>query len=790
MKKRIFYSIAAACLLLVAACGDKEHTPLLSVSPAELTFGREGGEATFSVASDSKWIISNGKTTWYECDKNAGENDATVKVTVSANSQAADRRDTIHLAAGVTADFVVIKQQTDYADITTFVADNNLKQALVALFDRDNNGKVSSSEVSTVKNVDLSNKQIANLDGLEYLPALEQLNISNNAVENIDLAKLPFLTALDCSNNRVAALDLARIPDLVSLNISGNDWASDSINIVSNPLLASLNAANTGIVYVRVRQGFTTDGFTHEPAGELRFRGATPPAIVATPAILGFAQDAVDAQLTVSVTSNVDWSVAGLPSWVSISAADGHDNAELIVTVTSANTTYAERSQEFTISGEGQTATVTIKQDGIPLPPLEVNKKRVDHAAAAGTESIEILSDKSYTITNPTDASWFSLSAASGSGATTVTLSFEANTLPYARLAYIDVTENSAEPWVDGSNISAIKRLIVRQEGNAVPQDDELLSTYLPDANFYAALKNITSPAAIAKSGPGGEITVGDARAHTGALTGSAIYNKNIASFVGIELFANLKEFQPGSTATLTNAHNTPVVLDLSKNLALTKFTASYIPELRAVDVSTCTELTHFTADRGLKTPELDFSTNTKLLEVKSNGGSTITGSGDAGELRKVDLTKCPDLTKLELACNKLTEIDISQNTKLASSVYLGWNYLKKLDISNHPSITTINLISNRLEQFVVSTRANNGTDMTLALSNDAAYGAGKNFNNLSVIDASTCLSIYSIQWGNMPGLTKIILPAASVRKRASVSFNPSNTSGIIIEEVDPTVGN
>ncbi|MDR0544953.1 MAG: hypothetical protein LBG30_06395 [Odoribacteraceae bacterium] len=789
MKKRIFYPIAVACLLLAAACGDKEHTPLLSVSPAELTFGREGGEATFDVASDSKWIISNGKTTWYECDKNAGENDATVKVTVSASPQAAAKRDTIHLAAGVTADFVVIKQQADYADITTFVADNNLKQALVALFDRDNNGKVSSAEVSTVKNVDLSNKQIANIDGLEYLPAIEQLNISNNTVENIDLAKLPFLISLDCSNNRVAALDLARTPDLASLNISGNDWASDSINIAGNAQLTSLNAANTGITYVRVRQGFTTDGFAYEPAGELRFRGATPPAIVATPAIISFAQDAVDVQLIVNVTSNVDWSVSGLPAWANISAVEGHDNAGLTVTVTSANTTYAERSQDFTISGEGQTVTVTIKQDGIPLPPLEVNKKRVDHPAAAGTESIEILSDKSYTITNPTDASWFSLSAASGSGATTVTLSFEANTLPYARLAYIDVNENSAEPWVDGSNISAIKRLIVRQEGNAVPQDDELLSTYLPDANFYNALKNLSGSYVIAKSGPGGEITVGDARAHTGNLLGSGMYNKSIASFVGIELFTNLKEFQPGGSST-NGAHNTAVILDLSKNLALTKLTASYMTELRAVDVSACTELTLFNVDRGLRTPELDFSTNTKLTDIRINGGSSVNGSGDVGEVRKIDLTKCPDLTRLDIACNKLTEIDISQNTKLAGTVHLGWNYLKKLDISNHPSIYTINLKSNRLEQFVVSPRAKDDQDMALALSNQGAYGTGKNFNNLSVIDASTCLSIYTIQWENLPNLTKIIIPIASIRDRANVSFAPADVSGIIIEEVDPTVGN
>jgi hypothetical protein len=774
--KKIFNLTVAAVILLAVACGEKERAPLLSVTPGELTFGREGGEATFNVASDSKWIITNGKTSWYESDKNAGEKDATVKVTVSASDQPAARKDTIHLAAGVTTAFVVIKQQAEYEDINTFVTDANLKAALLALFDRDNNGKVSSAEVATAREANLAGKQIANLAGLEYLPALEELNVSNNDLETIDLSKTPFLTSLDCSDNQLTAIDLSLLSDLITLDISGNDWATNHLDISANTSLANLDVTATGILYVQVWSGFTTDRFTATPAGELRFRGAAPPSIAVVSPVVTFNQDDVNVTKNLDVTSNVDWTITDIPSWVNVSVNEGHDNAVVTVTITSANTTYDERSGTLTIAGDGQTATVTVKQPGIPLPPLEVDKKRLEHGAATGTETFSIASDKQYTITKPDGDTWYSLSTNSGSGATVVSLSFEANPNPYARLGYIDVTETGTEIGPDGTNITAIKRLLVRQEGNVTPNDADLLSLYVADAKFYTALKTFN---AISKSGAGGEITVGDARAFTGSLSGSGLYNKQISSFVGIEFFENIVQFDPGTTNSNAN-HNTATVIDLSRNTKLTQVEASRMNELLLLDVSNCPDLTSFKANYTALV-ELDLTANSKLTLVNCSGGITSSGAADMGQLRKVNLTNCPGITNLQLACNKLTEIDLSQNVNLAGSIYLRRNYFKSLDFSKQSKLTTISIRDNRLETLLLPLQTN--SDLSVLTGNTSTYGSDKSFNNLSVIDASTCHHIYSIDWTNLPNLQKIRVPAPP-RDNANVNYSPSDVSGLTIEEV------
>ena len=807
--KRKFNSIILAALLLAGACGeDKESIPSLSVNPAELTFGREGGEATFEVSSDSKWTTTNNRTTWYDTDKNAGEKDATITVTVDASELPAERKDTIHLASGVTTAFVVIKQQAQYEDITTFVTDANLKAALLSLFDANSNGKVSSAEVNSVKVADLSGKQIASIEGLQYLTALEELNISNNALDTIDLSRVPFLTALDCSNNQITALDLTTLTDLVTLKCNGNtSWETNYIDISANTQLTTLEVTNSNITYVKVWTGFTTGEFSHAPANELRFRGAATPALSATPVTTNIQQDEVNVDANISINSNLDWTISGAADWINLSATAGHDNATIIATVTSTNEDYSERSATFTVASSDPfsdpfivgelTSQFTIKQAGKQLPPLQLDKTRIEHAATAGTETLYILSDKQYTITSPETDTWYTPGTTSGTGATNLTITFEANPNPYARLGYIDVTENGTETGLDGTTITAIKRLIVRQEGNATPQDEDLLSTYTPDANFYAALKTYSyGGQSITKSGAGGEITVGDARAYTGNLTGSSIYNQTISSFVGIEFFTGLKQFAPGATGSLNaSTHNRPVVIDFSRNVALTHLTLTYMPELHAVDVSTCTELTSFIANNGHQMVELDFTNNTKLVTLNSNGGSTSSGTADVGQLRKVNLANCPNLTGLQLACNKLTELDISQNVNLTGTVYLRRNYLKSLDFSVHAKVTTISAPDNHLETLILppprtntaSTSSGGDPDISLTIGNALTYQTDKSFNSLSVINVLNLYTITTINWEGLTTLQKIIVPTYPPRRRAAVNYYPTDVSSLTIEEIDPT---
>ncbi|MEH7388361.1 leucine-rich repeat domain-containing protein, partial [Bacillus sp. JJ1521] len=61
---------------------------------------------------------------------------------------------------------------------------------------------IKISELYKIKELDLSNKGISNLDGLEYFLNLERLNLSNNSISDFRLLmKLPKLKQVNIEGN-------------------------------------------------------------------------------------------------------------------------------------------------------------------------------------------------------------------------------------------------------------------------------------------------------------------------------------------------------------------------------------------------------------------------------------------------------------------------------------------------------------------------------------------------------------------------------------------------------------
>jgi Leucine-rich repeat (LRR) protein len=60
------------------------------------------------------------------------------------------------------------------------------------------------SELIEITELDLSNRNIANLDGIQYFLNLESLNLANNQIKNFRLLeKLPKLSNLNIENNSI-----------------------------------------------------------------------------------------------------------------------------------------------------------------------------------------------------------------------------------------------------------------------------------------------------------------------------------------------------------------------------------------------------------------------------------------------------------------------------------------------------------------------------------------------------------------------------------------------------------
>lgn len=79
----------------------------------------------------------------------------------------------------------------------------------VSRFDRNEDGKLSSTEVSNVTDINCNNMGISSLKGIENFVILDSLHCKGNNIEELDLSHCPLLYYLDCESNKLIKLDLS-----------------------------------------------------------------------------------------------------------------------------------------------------------------------------------------------------------------------------------------------------------------------------------------------------------------------------------------------------------------------------------------------------------------------------------------------------------------------------------------------------------------------------------------------------------------------------------------------------
>lgn len=113
------------------------------------------------------------------------------------------------------------EETVDYSIESSFTDSNFLK--VIRKLAKKPNGVVCLSDVRDIKELDVSNSDITNLEGIEYFTSLEKLNCSNNQITQLDLSRNINLTTLDVSNNKLTELDLSHNTLLTDVNVNGND---------------------------------------------------------------------------------------------------------------------------------------------------------------------------------------------------------------------------------------------------------------------------------------------------------------------------------------------------------------------------------------------------------------------------------------------------------------------------------------------------------------------------------------------------------------------------------------
>lgn len=92
----------------------------------------------------------------------------------------------------------------------------------VKRFDNNRNGKLSTTEINAVKNIDVSEKNIKSIKGVEVFLELEELECVKNKISDINVSKNTKLKKLNCEWNELTNLDVTKNTSLIELRCGIN----------------------------------------------------------------------------------------------------------------------------------------------------------------------------------------------------------------------------------------------------------------------------------------------------------------------------------------------------------------------------------------------------------------------------------------------------------------------------------------------------------------------------------------------------------------------------------------
>ncbi len=117
----------------------------------------------------------------------------------------------------------------------TYVPDDNFEQALIDLgYDDVLDDYVLTANISGLTNLNISDKSISDLTGIEDFTALEYLYISSNLLTSVDISANSNLTVLYCDNNQLSALNTSSNFNLAMLFCNNNNITNPDISANTN----------------------------------------------------------------------------------------------------------------------------------------------------------------------------------------------------------------------------------------------------------------------------------------------------------------------------------------------------------------------------------------------------------------------------------------------------------------------------------------------------------------------------------------------------------------------------
>ncbi len=131
---------------------------------------------------------------------------------------------------------------------TTSIPDANFEQALIDLgYDTAPiDGVVTTANISSINSLDVSNKNIADITGIEDFISLTGLFCNTNQITTLDVSLLTNLVLLYCGENQISILNVSNAPNLEVVNCISN--LLTTLDVSQNANLIDLNYGNNQMI--------------------------------------------------------------------------------------------------------------------------------------------------------------------------------------------------------------------------------------------------------------------------------------------------------------------------------------------------------------------------------------------------------------------------------------------------------------------------------------------------------------------------------------------------------------
>lgn len=647
----------------------------------------------------------------------------------------------------------------DNPEFTTAVfADNNDKLRRISM----NNCYVMhfySRTLPNLQSLNLSNNALRELEEGDY-PNLRTLSVNGNHLKSLDVTKFTKLESLYCGNNKITSLNVANCPDLTTLNcdsiditkldvsnnkslsyLSVNGTKLSKLDLKGIRTITTLNISNTDIRYIPMEDLYSLR--------EFRARNTKCSFFYFNYVNTWGRFNYVDIRDNKLMTGNsMNFTLRTLPQ-----AYSEYSNSLLIAGSNgeTADTDYPtsnDMNWKIDVQGDG-----TAKNEAVPVTVDATNTGETVTVTGSfgGISGDQTFSFTKYSTTGGT----FTVSQWSGAywqQLTDVTTSAKAGVA-------IHITPTPAEGYVyDGVIVNGEK---IDEEWFTVNGEATIKPVFRAEArkiSFTAPVgQSLSFQMAVMKdaeknvqvdwgNGAKMEYELSDTKRTridgTAATPADATAKESTITIYGDVDQLNLESY--GEYGLEMGAWDNQVSsIDLSGNDRLTLLNL-YMNPIKTLDVSNQTGLLYLDCSY-CELDRLDVTKNTKLQNLLCYGNA----------LTQLDLSKNTELETLSARVNKLEAIDFTNNPKL-QEVIVNNNSLSSISVANLPELVSLNVASNKLTAIDVSKNTklqelgvgnNKLTDLNLD-SNKDLRSLSFNNNAIQILDLSQLKELRLVNCG------------------------------------------